>query len=74
MKNGKNKFSGVAKLSDTSTLISLEKNIWDDWEQSPVDAGVWKAEWREQPKYENPCSRRGAGHHLMDAIKQVLKT
>lgn len=61
MKNGMNKFSRVTKLSDTSTLMSLERNLWDDWEQSPVDAGVWKVEWTEQPKYENPCSKEGQG-------------
>lgn len=47
VKNSNNKFSGMAKLSATSILMFLEKNVWDNWEQSPVDGAVWKAEWRE---------------------------
>lgn len=34
-------------MSDTSILMSLEKSVWGDWEQNPMDGGMWKAEWRE---------------------------
>lgn len=65
VKNSNNKFSGMTKLSATSTLMFLEKNVWGDREQSPVDGAVWKAEWREGGTPSLTTLAAGDGQHTI---------
>lgn len=60
-------------MSDTSILMSLEKNIWSEWEESPLDGSTWEAEWRDggNPSLTVPAAKEG-GARWMHVTGQVL--